>query len=114
MKRRTKEQISEGKRLSQKALDSLRKSNMQPGFDYGRALCELTKIYDREQIANFCDYKTKTPISKMMSGKMIPSHPRGELIYTLYIETFNRKEDYIPKPQPTRKPPIQKIPKVTL
>ena len=92
MKRRTHEKKNEGVRLSQKALDSLRTSNLHPGFDYPAALRRLNTVYDYEQIAEFCRYKSKGSISKALEGKRTPSHPQGELIYILYWETFNHEK----------------------
>jgi hypothetical protein len=89
MKRRTKEKTDEARRLSRKALESIREDNKHPGFDYAATLRELNKIYDYEEIAEFCRYKSKSSISKVLSGKRVPSHPQGELIYILYYETFN-------------------------
>ena len=91
VKRRTREEIAKGVRLSWEALDNLCKSNLNPGFDYAAALCELNTVYDYKQIAEFCHYASKASISKVMSGKTIPSHPLGELIYILYCETFGKK-----------------------
>lgn len=89
---RIREKTAKGLRLSKKALDSLRKDNREPGFDYQAALLRLNTIYNYDQIAEFCRYGSKGSIAKVLSGKTIPLHPVGELIYILYVETFNKEK----------------------
>lgn len=91
MKRRTKTQTDDARKLSMKALGSLRADNKHPGFHYAATLRELNRVYDYDEIKDFCGYKSKSSISKVLSGKQVPSHPQGELIYILYFETFNKK-----------------------
>lgn len=77
--------------LSGKVLDDIRKHNLHPGFDYQETLRELNKLYPYETLAEFCRYKSKGSISKIISGALVPKHPQGELIYMLYLQTFHRK-----------------------
>jgi len=91
MMRKISKKKLEGVKLSQKALDSLRKDNKEPGFDYPAALLKLRDTYSYEQIAEFCRYGGKSSIAKVIKGT-IPSHPVGELIYILYVETFKKKK----------------------
>lgn len=60
------------------------------GFDYSRALLELRNVYTYAKIAEFCGYAQAAQIGHLIRGH-IPNHPRGEAIYALYLETFNRK-----------------------
>ncbi len=92
MKRRTKDQTDDARKLSRKALESIRADNKHPGFDYAATLLKLNEIYDYDQIAEFCRYKSKSSISKVLSRERVPSHPQGELIYILYYETFNKRK----------------------
>jgi hypothetical protein len=109
---RTVEEKQEGVRLTRQAMDALKKSNLHPGFDYQQALLDLKKYYSQEQMAEFCGYSNAS-ISKIIKGKSDPSHPKGEMIYILYIETFNRKDssDYIPAKGlvPSYKPPNKNL-----
>ena len=91
MKRRTQEQKLKARKLSDKALQNLRADNQDPGFNYVAALLELDKVYSQDEIAEFCRYGSKASISNVASGKSIPLHPQGELIYILYVETFGKK-----------------------
>lgn len=104
--------MSEGVKLSGKALDALRASKLYPGFDYAKTLTELVNVYKTEGVVDFLKGATDEKegsagnISKLKHGKSIPSHPLGELIYILYVETFNQyPEDYVKKLVPSRKPP---------
>ena len=94
LKRRTKEQIDQAVALSHEALDHLAASKMHPGFDYPRALLELRKKYSTRQIADFFRLAigsgSEGSISGYISGTT-PLHPMGELIYILYVETFQCK-----------------------
>jgi len=93
MKRRTEKEKAKSVRMSQEALDNLRKSKLEPGFDYPAALRKLNSIYDYDQIAEFCRYGSRGSIAKVISGRTIPSHPVGELIYIMYWETFHEKPE---------------------
>ena len=108
-KRRTEAERYAALRRCKEALDSLDKSGLHPGFDYSATLNELLKVYDYDQIATFFQGVSKGTISKWRSGRSIPSHDRGELLYTLYVETFNEKSDYVDQKVPPRKPPNKKV-----
>ena len=63
---------------------------IQAGFDYPAAVLELRRVMPYEQIAVRCGFGSASGISAILAGA-VPSHPRGEAIYILYVETFNKK-----------------------
>lgn len=68
---------------------------MQPsipvGFDYQRAVLELRNRYTYERMAEFCGFSDKVAVFRVASGLSIPSHPQGEALFVLYVETFHDK-----------------------
>ena len=71
----------------------------QVGFDYAAALRELHEVMTLAQIAEVCGYESKGSVLNVLNGG-IPSHPQGEAIYVLYVETFNRKPPLRSAPAP--------------
>jgi hypothetical protein len=110
MKRRTKAQKRNSLALSQVALKNLRESNLHPGFDYEATLRELNEIYSLEELAEFCSYGGKSGIWNVINDDATPSHPIGELIYILYVNTFNPSEELkIVRNVLSRKPPNKSL-----
>lgn len=100
MKRRTQGKVAESRRLLTSTNDAVHASGLAPGYDYVAALHELNARYSYEEIAEHCDYEGKASVQRIASGKMIPSHPKGERIYILYFTTFGRKPPNKPYPFP--------------
>jgi hypothetical protein len=62
------------------------------GYDYSRTVLEINHHgWSYEKIAEFCGYENKSAIARVASRETIPSHPRGEALYILYVELFGRK-----------------------
>lgn len=80
-----------GKDERRSGIDALKKRLLaqQPGFDYGQALRELNKNFSYNDLSCLCDC-TENGLRKILKGTT-PSHPTGEAIYILYVETFNKK-----------------------
>jgi len=61
------------------------------GFDYARTVLEINHNgWSYERIADYLGYSSKATISGILSGA-VPDHPRGEKLYILYVEMFDRK-----------------------
>lgn len=63
---------------------------IQAGYDYPKAVLELRRVMSYAQIAARCGFLSPSAVSSIASGT-VPSHPRGEALYILYVETFGRK-----------------------
>lgn len=63
----------------------------QCGYDYAQAVRELNQRFSYELIAQLCGYARENGVRKIANGGTIPSHPLGEALYILYVETFERK-----------------------
>ena len=66
----------------------------QVGFDYSRAILELRKQLTYRQIAEAVGYNSIHAIEKIIAGTT-PSHIRGEAIWALYLQMFNKKPPLI-------------------
>lgn len=60
------------------------------GYDYVAAMSELLKRYTYQEIADRLGYKSTGSIAAVLKGHK-PSHPLGEAMWALYVETFNCK-----------------------
>lgn len=69
----------------------IRKSGFAPGFDYPKAILELSERFSQEEIALACEVEKGT-ISNWLKGTM-PHHDSGERLYILYVETFSVKNE---------------------
>ena len=65
-------------------------SPIPTGFDYARAVLDLRGKMSYEEIAYICGYEGPSSVFRVMNG-VIPSHPRGEAIWALYVRVFKRK-----------------------
>jgi ribosome-binding protein aMBF1 (putative translation factor) len=63
------------------------------GYDYSRTVLEINHRagWSYERIADFCGYENRSAIARVATREMVPSHPRGEALYILYVELFGRK-----------------------
>ena len=60
------------------------------GYNYAEATQELRGLMTDTVIAKAIGYRHRNSVLKMVQGA-IPSHPIGENLYILYVETFKRK-----------------------
>ena len=69
------------------------------GFDYARALTEISEQMTYDQIAEYCGYENRASIFRVMNGA-IPPHPQGEAIWSLYCVLFGRKPPLVSVEKP--------------
>lgn len=62
----------------------------QVGFDYSKAVRELTHKMSYRILIEKLGYESKGTIYHLIKGG-IPDHIHGEAIWALYLETFGRK-----------------------
>lgn len=60
------------------------------GFDYAKATLELLAVYSYETVAEAIGYKSNASITRLLEGQ-VPPHVQGEALWSLYIQTFDRK-----------------------
>lgn len=65
------------------------------GFDYAKAMIEISRRLTYWQIAEYCGYEGKQSVLDVIQGH-IPSHPQGEAIWALYVELFGHKPPHSP------------------
>ena len=63
------------------------------GFDYQRAILDLSRRLTYEEIAKAIGYDSKGSISAILKGT-VPSHIQGEAIWALYCDTFGQKPPF--------------------
>ena len=63
---------------------------IEAGFDYSRATLELRRVMHYDEIAAKCGFSGASAVAAIASGT-VPSHPRGEALYILYVETYGKK-----------------------
>jgi hypothetical protein len=63
---------------------------VKAGYDYAGAVKRLKTVHTFEKIAGFCGYESVLSVRRVLQGS-IPSHPQGEAIYIMYVETFGEK-----------------------
>lgn len=63
------------------------------GFDYSQAVREINHSsgWSYQRLAAYLGYKSKGTIGDIVTGAVVPDHPRGEKLYILYFEMFGRK-----------------------
>ena len=60
------------------------------GFDYPQTIRKLNQRFTYEQIARLIGYENKASIHMLLTGT-VPSHPHGEALWALYVNTFTSK-----------------------
>ena len=68
-------------------------SSSEYGFDYAQTVREINHAseWSYARIAQYLGYKSKATVGEIVAGDTVPDHPRGEKLYILYVEMFNRK-----------------------
>jgi hypothetical protein len=72
---------------------AIRKSGIEPGFDYAatvRALMGPPRRYSHQQIAKACGVGKNT-VGGWVKGS-VPRHKAGERLFILHYETFEKKK----------------------
>lgn len=60
------------------------------GFNYAKVTLELLQVYSYETVAEAIGYKSNASITRLLEGQ-VPPHVQGEALWSLYVQTFNRK-----------------------